>query len=147
MEKRERLEKEINNLMELVAAGTPARAIAPTIAEREAGIRDVDARLRCPRLPKLSTAKLRAALEQRAKEWKAQLRAEPQIARMVLRRLVGPIVLHDEGARPDFVRWEAEPKTELLAGLATPTLLVASPRGREEGRRWQPATFVVGFAA
>jgi hypothetical protein len=82
--------------MELVAAGTPANTVAPKIAEREAGIREVDARLRRPRVPKLSTEKLRAALEQRAKEWKRELRSEPGVARLLLRRLVGPIVLHDE---------------------------------------------------
>ena len=80
------------------------------------------------------TTKLRAALEQRAAEWKAQLRAEPHIARLVLRRVVGPIVLHDDGERPEFVTWETEPTTDLLDGLATlRTRLGSSPPGFEPG--------------
>jgi hypothetical protein len=48
----------------------------------------------------------------------------------VVRRLVAPIVLHDESTRPEWVKWETEPTTGLLEGLAPmPTLLVASPRG------------------
>jgi len=57
---------------------------------------------------------------------KADLRAEPKVARMVLRQLVGPLTLWDESTRPDFIKWKADPKTDILAGLA-PTLLVASP--------------------
>ena len=85
-----------------------------------------------------STARLRAALEQRAAEWKAELRAEPHIARLVLRRVAGPIVLHDDSERPEFVKWETEPTTRLLEGLATPTLLVASPRGTESSLHARP---------
>ena len=76
-------------------------------------------------MPRLDHERLRNALEQRAARWKADLRAEPHIARLVLRRLVGPLTLWDESERPDFIRWEATPTTELLDGLA-PTLLVAS---------------------
>jgi hypothetical protein len=55
-------------------------------------------------------------LLQRVEEWKSKLRAEPAIARMVLRRLVGPITLWDDSDRPDFVKWEAERKErEILA--------------------------------
>jgi hypothetical protein len=35
--------------------------------------------------------RLRNALSLRAEKWKADLRWEPQIARLVLRRLIGPI--------------------------------------------------------
>jgi hypothetical protein len=56
-----------------------------------------------------------------AAEWKADLRAEPHVARLVLRRLVGPLTLWDESKRPDFVKWEAQPTTGLVDGLA-PTL-------------------------
>ena len=59
-----------------------------------------------------------------------ETRAEPKIARLVLRRLIGPIELHDESTRPDFVpyvRWEAAPTPDRLAdGLVR---LVASPAG------------------
>ena len=34
--------------------------------------------------------------EQRAAQWKADLRAEPKVARLLLRRLVGPLTLWDE---------------------------------------------------
>jgi hypothetical protein len=81
----------------------------------------------------LLALRLPAALEQRAEQWKADLRAEPHVARLVLRRLVGPLTLWDEdvvGKRPDSVKWEAEPKADLLAGLA-PTLLDTSPAGFE----------------
>ena len=71
-------------------------------------------------------------LEQRAKQWKKELRAEPQIARLVLRRLVGPLTLWDESKRPDFVRFETTPTVALLDGLDA-TLLVASPPGFEPG--------------
>ena len=56
-------------------------------------------------------------------EWKAALRAEPQIARLVLRRLVGPLTLHTEKPawlnEQRWVKWQATPKVELLDGLAT----------------------------
>jgi hypothetical protein len=89
--------------------------------------------IRIPSVTKRDQERLRAALEQRAKDWKRDLRKEPKVAWLLLRRLVGPIVLHDESERPDFVKWEAEPKTGLLDGLAAPTLLVASPPGFEPG--------------
>ena len=43
---------------------------------------------------------------------------------MMLRRLVGPLTLWDESERPEWIKWEAVPTTELLDGLAT--LQVAS---------------------
>jgi hypothetical protein len=49
----------------------------------------------------------------------------PNVARMVLRRLIGPILLWEE-PRPEFIRWEATPKTDLLESLAS-TLDMASP--------------------
>jgi hypothetical protein len=80
-------------------------------------------------VPKLDHERLRAALEQRAKAWKADLRKESRIARLVLRQqLVGPLTLWDESERPESCRWEAKPTTELLDGLA-PTLHVASLAG------------------
>jgi hypothetical protein len=81
-----------------------------------------------PRPQRIEHDRLRAALEQRAK-WKKDLRDEPRIARLVFRRLVGPITLHDESERPDWIKWEAAPTTDLLAGLAT--LEGTSPTGFE----------------
>jgi hypothetical protein len=61
---------------------------------------------------------LRAALEQRAEEWKADLRSEPKVARLLLRRLVGPLTLWD-AAEPasEFVDLDAPAKPGLLEGL------------------------------
>jgi len=115
---RDRLRAEVDNLVASIAAGVSADTVAPAIRDREAQIAKLDVQLRRPRQEPPNMARLKAALQQRVKEWKKELRAEHRIARMVLRRLVGPIVLHDESKRPDFVKWEAEPKTELLDGLA-----------------------------
>jgi hypothetical protein len=49
---------------------------------------------------------------------------------MVLRRLVEPLTLWDESERPERIRWEASPKTDLLDDLA-PTLEGTSPTGFE----------------
>jgi site-specific DNA recombinase len=126
---RDRLQTEVDRLVASIAAGVPAETVAPLVNERQSAIRKLQARLRVPRPPQLEHERLRAALDQRAKEWKRDLRAEPRVARLVLRRLVGPITLHDESARPEWIKWEAAPTTELLAGLAT--LEGTSPTGFE----------------
>jgi hypothetical protein len=83
--------------------------------------------LRTPHLKRPNIDKLRDALTLRTAEWKAELRAEPQIARLVLRRFVGPMTLWEESARA--ARWEADRKTEeLLDGLVQ---LGTSPAGFE----------------
>ena len=63
-----------------------------------------------------------AALEQRTADWKRDLRSDVRIARLVLRRLLNPITLHDESTRPEFVRSQAEPNaiSELLRYLEYP---------------------------
>ena len=89
--------------------------------------------------------KLRLALEQRSKQWKRDLRAEPKVARMLLRRLIGPIELWDEAdyaadppvpdfiSTPDYrglkeyVGWEA--KSDLTVLFDRDYRLVASPTG------------------
>lgn len=96
------------------------------IRNNQSEIRQLESRLRLPRIPRLDTERLRAALEQRAEQWKADLQAVPQIARLVLRRIVGPISLWDESKVPQWVRWKATPSTELLDGLVT--YHVASPK-------------------
>ena len=129
-EERDRVQTEVDNLVKSLAAGVPAETVAPAINERQAAIRKLDARLRIPSVTRLDHERLKAALEQRAKEWKRELRAEPRIARLVVRRLVGPIVLFDESKRPAFVKWEAQPTVGLLDGLAAPNWM-ASPAGFE----------------
>ena len=73
--------------------------------------------------------RLRAALEQKSAEWRSDLRREPAVARMVLRRLVGPLTIWEDD-RPDFVQYEGPTTPEnLLEGLANH--LVSSPTGFE----------------
>jgi hypothetical protein len=111
-----------------IAAGVPADTVAPAINQSQAEIARLDVALRTPRQAPPNIEKLRATLEQRATQWKAELRAEPKVARLLLRRLVGPLTLWDEADAG--VRWEAETKTdELLDGLVH---LVASPPGSVE---------------
>jgi hypothetical protein len=62
---------------------------------------------------------------QRAAEWKVTLREEPKVARLLLRRLIGPLVLTDDSQRPDWIDAEAEIKDALLDGIHD----VASPSG------------------
>jgi hypothetical protein len=115
---RDRLQQEISNLMELAASGVPATTIAPKIHERQASLARVEAQLRIPRQAPPNIEKLRAALTQRAERWKADLRAEPKVARLLLRRLVGPLTLWDESdAGPEWARWEASVTADLLDGL------------------------------
>ena len=135
---RDRLRAEVDRLVGSIAAGVPADTVAPAIRAREADMAKLEVQLRAPRRVPPDMARVKAALEQRAKQWKKDLRAEPRIARLVLRRLVGPLTLWDESKRPDFVRFEAAPTLELLEGLA-PTLLVASPTGFEpvQGMNWE----------
>lgn len=58
---------------------------------------------------------------QRAEDWRITLRAEPQVARVLLRRLIGPLVLHDESEMPEFIRADA---------VIKPALSTASRRTR-----------------
>ena len=51
------------------------------------------------------------------------LRDEPKAARLLLRRLIGPLVLTDDSQRPHWIDAEAEIKTGLLDGIHD----VASP--------------------
>jgi site-specific DNA recombinase len=128
---RDRLERELKNLAEAIALGTITTAeAAASVKPRRDELLRVEAKLRKPRVVPPDMEKLRAALEQRATEWKKELRAEPAIARLVLRRLVGPLTLWDESTRPGFVKWEATPTTGLLEGMG-PTLLDTSPAGFE----------------
>jgi hypothetical protein len=70
------------------------------VKEYRREIARIEVTLKSPRPDVPDLAKLRAALEQRAEQWKAQLRAEPKIARMVLRRLVGPLVRRNSSLDP-----------------------------------------------
>ena len=114
---RDRLRGEVENLVGSIASGVPADTVAPGIREREVEISRIEVRLRTPR-QQPNIEKLRDALTQRAAEWKATLRSEPKVARLLLRRLIGPLVLYDESTRPDFIKADAVVKPGLLDGLA-----------------------------
>jgi hypothetical protein len=90
---KERLREEINNMVRSIAAGVPPESLAPVIQEKEAEVKQLEQRLRFPRKPRPDIEKLKAAVEQRAEEWNSDLRAEPKVGRMILRRLIGPINL------------------------------------------------------
>lgn len=111
---RNRLQREISNLMELVAAGTPASTVAPKIHEREKELARVEAQLGSPKRPRPNVERLREALTLRAEQWRATLRAEPKVARLLLWRLVEPLTLHDESERPEWLKAETEVKPALL---------------------------------
>ena len=126
---RDRLCGEVENLVGSIAAGVPADTVAPAIREREVEIARLEVRIRTPR-EQPNIEKLRDALTQRAAAWKATLRSEPKVARLLLRRLIGPLVLYDESTRPDFIKADAVVKPGLLDGLAE-IQDVASPTGFE----------------
>ena len=91
----------------------------------EAAKASVEARLRAPRQA-TNIDRLREALTQRAAERRATLREEPKVARLLLRRMVGPLTLFDPADTTAFVDWEASVTPALLEGLV-PVHDVASP--------------------
>jgi len=137
---RDRLRGEVDQLVEAIAkkyiAPEDARA---QIKERKAEIAKLEVDIARPRPAAIDKAKLRAALEQRTKEWRAVLRGEPEVARVMLRSLIGPITLWKEEAVPglstlapgphikkgragkenigrdDILMWGADVKPEALA--------------------------------
>ncbi len=124
-----RLRGEVDRLVESIAAGVPAGTVAPAIAEREAELSRIDVQQRTPKRIRPNIDKLRDALTQRSAEWKADLRGEPQVARLVLRKLITPLVLHDpDTPSKEWVEWEASVTPAMLDGLYN---MVASPTGFE----------------
>jgi site-specific DNA recombinase len=128
---RARVQQEISNLLDLVASGVSTETLAPKIREREAQLARLDAQLRTPRVQPPNIETLRAALEQRAAQWRAELREAPTVARVLLRRLVGPLTVWD-ASEPDaaWTDWETTLTPALLEGLV-PIQVVASPTGFE----------------
>jgi DNA invertase Pin-like site-specific DNA recombinase len=142
---RDRLQKEIENLVRSIALGVAKSTVASAIRERETEMARVQVALNTPRPEAPDLDMLRLALEQRSEEWKRDLRAEPKVARMLLRRLIGPIELWDEADYaddppvPDFiprgdirgvkeyVGWRAE--SDLTVLFDRDYRLVASPTG------------------
>ncbi len=122
-----RLRGEVDRLVESIAAGVPAGTVAPAIAEREAELARIDVQQRTHKRPRPNIDKLRAALTERSEGWRADLRGEPQVARLVLRKLITPLVLHDpDTPSKEWVEWEASVTPAMLDGLYN---MVASPTG------------------
>ena len=71
---RDRLQREIDALLDLVASGVAQTTVAAKIKEREDTDPKLDAQRRRPRPTPPNIAKLRKALTQRAEEWKTDLR-------------------------------------------------------------------------
>jgi hypothetical protein len=84
----------------------------------------IEARLRVQRPAPPNVEQLRHALEERCEQWTMDLRAPTEVARTVLRRLIGPILLWDDTGTAELLRWDAETKTDLLDGIV---LHMASP--------------------
>lgn len=124
---RDRLQEEVQNLVGSIAAGVPADTVAPAINERQREIAKLETKLRQPRPVQPKIDELRAALEQRATEWRATLRAEPKVARLLLRRLIGPLTLADPADHAAFDEWEASLTPALLEGLAHVQVLASPP--------------------
>ena len=73
LRERDRLQREVANLVGSIAAGVPATTVAPEIRTREAEIARLDHRLRAPR-PTPDRDRLRDAILQRVAEWRQVLR-------------------------------------------------------------------------
>src|SRR5262245_46465170 len=84
-----------------IARGMAERAV---IREREAQSAKLDVKLRTPRREPPNIERLREALEQRATEWRATLRSEPKVARLLIRRLIAPLELYEASEMPDFIK-------------------------------------------
>lgn len=123
---RDRLQREVQNLVGSIAAGVPADTVAPAINERQREIAKLETKLRQPRPVQPKIDELREALEQRAVEWRQTLRAEPKVARLLLRRLIGPLTLTDPSDHAAFDEWAASLTPALLEGLAANVHVLAS---------------------
>ena len=117
--------------MPLLKGARSARASAEAIAPSEPNEQEIaklDVTLRRPKPMQPKIEELRAALEQQAQAWRHTLRAEPKVARVLLRRLIGPLTLTD----PAFDEWVATLTPALLDGLGHVHVL-ASPTGTADG--------------
>ena len=128
---RDHARMEIDRLVAAIAAGVPAQTVAARIREKEAEVRRLDARLAAPRPPAPDLDALREALEQRRADWQQQLRADPEVARLVVRRLIGPMDLWVENESGETVPFEAEAKPEVLLEGLSPVHHGTSPTGFE----------------
>jgi hypothetical protein len=92
-------------------------SVGDAIRQREVQIVRLEIKLRQLRKVAPNIEALREAPTQRAAEWRQTLRDEPKVARLLLRKLIGPLVLVDESQNPNFVEADVEIKPALLEGL------------------------------
>lgn len=104
-----RLRTEVRRLLGSIADGVPAASVAPMVREKEAEAARIEARLRVPRAPVADRTHLRAALTGKAEAWSVILRRDPAAARMVIRKLMGPITLWKKEKAPAWL-WKASQK-------------------------------------
>ncbi len=82
----------------------------------------IDVRLHTPKCVPPKVKALRAGLEHRTVEWRARVRAEPQVARLMIRRLIQPLELCHPDApglqMPDFIKADTHAKPPLRDGIA-----------------------------
>jgi hypothetical protein len=91
--------------------------VGDAIPQREVQIGRLEVKLRQPKRVAPNIEKLMEALTQRAAEWRQTLREEPKVARLLLRKLIGPLVLVYESQNPNFVDADVEIRPALLDGL------------------------------
>jgi len=72
-----------------VAAGGDIPALAHALRDRDKRVREIDTQLAPRETP--NETELRAALEQRVREWRDVLRRNPRQGRMVLEASMGPL--------------------------------------------------------
>ena len=130
---RDRLRGEVERLVTLAAQGVGSDSVGSAIREREGQIARIEVKLKQPRRVAPNIEALREALTQRAAEWRETLRAEPKVARLLLRKLIGPLELVDESQNPNFVDADTDIKPALLEGLQRVEKM-ASPTG--SARLW-----------
>jgi hypothetical protein len=121
---REDLLGQKERLVRSLASGVSAEDVAPVLKEINGRIAKIEAALRRPKPVVMNKARLRAALEQKIADWREVLRGEPRVARLLLRRLIGPITV-----------WQDEP---VLAVLDEPrdSLLVFPGEVRPKSAPW-----------
>lgn len=134
-QRRDALRQDIDKLVQLTLRGASPESVGPQIQEREKEIARLDEQLRMPHPEPVDIDKLRAALLQRTAEWKRDLRGNVKVARLVVRRLLGPITLFTDKpawvpeADTSWIAWEAEIRREKAVRRADTGYGVPSGRG------------------
>jgi DNA invertase Pin-like site-specific DNA recombinase len=131
---RDRLQQEVQNLVEAIAKGVARETVVVEIRRRQAEIATLNARLTAPRREPPNMERLRQALTLRAEEWKATLQSEPKVGRLLLKRLLDPIELWDADRTvksPEWIAWETSIRPQALLESEGAIEHMASPSGLE----------------